>query len=95
MKWQTSKYGWLLGHVVFRLEPGKAFRAQYGSEFRCQARSFAGYVYQAAAAKGHKATVMVFDNLDHPVVLYAFYKPTDLMRPNLPAYPVVKVLRRG
>lgn len=94
MNVSNSKYAWLLAHVVHRLEPGKALRAQKGSEFMCEARSFAGYVYAAAAAKGYKATVCVFDSLEHPVVVYAFYRPNDLMRPNLAAYPIVKRMRR-
>jgi hypothetical protein len=94
VKWANSKYAWLLLHTETRLQPGRALRAQKGSEFQCEARSFANYVYAAAAYRGHKATVMVFDNLDHPVVVYAFYKANDLMRPNLPAYPIVKKMRK-
>ncbi len=94
MNLANGKYAWLLGHVVHRLDPGKAFRAQQGAEFMCLPQTFAGYVYQAASAQGHKATVAVFAQLQHPVVVYAFYRPSDLMRPNLPAYPIVRRLRR-
>jgi hypothetical protein len=93
VNWVNSKYGWLLANVG-ALEPGKAHQAQKGSHFTCEARSFAGYVYAAAAERGYKATVAVFERLPHPVVVFAFYRPTDLMRPNLAAYPVVKKLRK-
>jgi hypothetical protein len=89
MKWQTSKYGWLLGHVQV-LEPGTAYFARKGVEFTCLPESFRGYVYAAAAEQGWKASAMVFGY----GVAYAFYRPTDLMRPNLPAYPIVKKLRK-
>lgn len=94
MQWQNSKYGWLLGHVG-PLEPGVAYRAQRGNEFQCQAKSFTSYVYAAAAEKGYKATVAVFDHIKQPVVVFAFYRSTDLMRPNLAAYPIVKRMRKG
>jgi len=94
MKWQNSKYGWLLGNVQ-PLEPGKAYRAQRGSEFLCEAESFRGYVYAAAAERGYRASTVVFGrrDLEHPVVVYVFYKPDALMRPNLAAYPIVKRIR--
>lgn len=94
MNLTNGKYAWLLGHVELRLEPGKALRAQRGSEFMCLPETFAGYVYQAARQRGHRATVAIFAGLQHPVVVYAFYRPTDLMRPNLAAYPIVKRLRK-
>lgn len=88
MKWQTSKYGWLLGHVR-KLPAGEAYLAQKGAEFECLPESFAGYVYAAAAERGLKASCAVFG----AAVVYAFYRPNDLMRPNLPAYPIVKKMR--
>lgn len=92
MKWQTSKYGWLLGHVQ-TLPPGEAHLAQYGSQYQCLPQSFAAYVYAAAIERGYKATVAIIDRNSGSSVVYAFYRPTDYMRPNLPAYPIVKKMR--
>lgn len=92
MKWQTSKYGWLLGNVQ-RLEPGKAYRAQRGSEYQCLPETFRSYVYAAAKERGFNASTCVIDDPVHPVVVYVFYRPHDLMRPNLAAYPIVKKMK--
>jgi hypothetical protein len=89
VKWQNSKYGWLLGHVGV-LEPGRAHIAVKGADFECLPVSFAGYVYAAANERGYKASCAMFSG----AVVYAFYRPNDLMRPNLAAYPIVKKMRR-
>ncbi len=94
MNLANGKYRWILGNVDLQLLPGQAHVARQGIEFECLPQSFAGYVYQAARARGCSASCAVFGQLRHPVVVYAFYRPTDLMRPNLAAYPIVRRLRR-
>ena len=89
MRWQTSKYGWLLGHVQ-TLDPGKAHLSRKGVHSDCLPDSFRGYVYAAAAERGYKASAVVIGG----DVIYAFYRPTDLMRPNLVAYPIVKRMKK-
>lgn len=89
MKWQTSQYGWLLGHVR-TLDPGKAHLARKGVEFTCLPESFRGYVYAAASERGYKSSAVVLGDC----VVFAFYRPTDLMRPNLVAYPIVRKMRK-
>lgn len=80
-------------HFVYKLKPGEAHVAQQGAEFHCQPESFRGVVYGLAAQKGGgwRGTATVIGDL----VVYAFYKEGDYMRPNLPAYPIVKKLRSG
>lgn len=84
------KYAWLLTGIR-KLPPGEAFLANKGSEFDCAPGSFRGAVYRAAAEKGRgwKATTIVHGR----TVVYAFYQNRDYMRPNLPAYPIVKKIR--
>lgn len=85
-----SKYHHLI-HSVRKLKPGEAYLAQKGQDFDCQPESFRGVVYDLATTKGGGwvGTCTVFG----AVVVYAFYKRDDYMRPNLPAYPIVKKLR--
>jgi hypothetical protein len=81
-----KKYAHLV-HAVRKLKPGEAYIAAKGSEFDCQPESFRGVVYQLAAIKGGgwKGTASVVGSS----VIYCFYKDSDFMRPNLPAYPLV------
>lgn len=85
-----KKYAHLV-HAVRKLKPGEAYIATKGADFECQPESFRGVVYQLATEKGGqwKGTASV---VGHSVV-YCFYKETDYMRPNLPAYPLVLKLR--
>jgi hypothetical protein len=87
-----KKYAHLV-HSVRKLSPGEAYIATKGSEFECEPESFRGVVYQLAAEKGGhwKGTASVIGKS----VVYCFYKETDYMRPNLPAYPLVLKLRGG
>jgi hypothetical protein len=85
----NSKYVYLLGWVR-ELKPGEAHVAFRGEHYTCQSESFRGVVYQVAKEKGLAATVSVFTSC----VVFAFYQPTGYLRPNLPAYPIVKKMRR-
>lgn len=84
-----GRYKWVEGHVK-DLEPGHAYLARRGTEYVCESRSFAGVVYATAREKGWKATVVTGERW----VVFAFYRPDSYMRPNLPAYPIVKKMRR-
>lgn len=79
-----SKYWRLIGGVR-KLAPGEAYVEDVVGT---KPATFVSAVYAAAAAKGSgwHGTVKVVGNR----VVYAYYKRTDYMRPNLPAYPVVK-----
>ena len=85
-----SKYHYLV-QGVRKLEPGEAMLATQGADFTCAPESFRGVVYQAAETKGGgwRGTVCVIG----ATVVFAFYRDSDYMRPNLPAYPIVKKLR--
>lgn len=89
MKPQSKYYPMI--HAVRNLAPGDAYVAQKGVDFDCQPESFRGVVYDLAATKGGgwRGTSTVVRDL----VIYAFYRETDYMRPNLPAYPIVKKYR--
>lgn len=84
------KYSHLLVNVA-KLEPGAAYIASKGDDFNCEPESFRGVVYQLAQKKGYgwHGTSCVIGRS----VVYAFYKGTDYMKPNLSAYPIVKKLR--
>lgn len=89
----NSKYAWLAGWVQ-KLKAGEALVASRShtdteGSFTCTPQSFAGVVYAMAATKGWKATVATTTSQ----VAFAFYKPNDYMKPNMPAYPVVKKMR--
>jgi hypothetical protein len=86
----NSKYRYLMANVV-KLKPGEAYIASHGEQFDCEPESFRGIVYMLAESKGGgwKGTVCVIGKN----VVYAFYRDSDYMRPNLPAYPIVKKLR--
>jgi len=73
---------------VRKLKPGQAYIATQGEDFDCAPTSFQHVVYGLAqkAGNGWKATTTVVGQN----VIYAFYKGSDFMRPNLAAYPVVK-----
>jgi hypothetical protein len=90
MNLSNSKYQ-ALGRNVAKLKAGQAYLAEAGVDFTCTPQSFAGVVYQLANAKGGdwKGTATVFGRY----VVYAFYRGSDFMRPNLSAYPVVQRMR--
>jgi len=93
LKFEKSKYNWALGWVS-KLPAGQACLAvrdhtEKEGTFTCEPRSFAKIVYQAAQAKGWKASVAVFEDR----VVFAFYKPYSFSRPNLLAYPIVRKLK--
>lgn len=84
-----SKYYYLT--KMTKLKPGEAFHAEQGHDFTCQPESFRNLLYQAASTRGggwHVSAVVV-----GKTVLWAPYKASDYLRPNLPAYPLVKKLR--
>lgn len=85
-----SKYHHLI-HNVRKLPNGSAFAASKGVDFTCSPDSFRGVVYDLASTKGGEwvGTCTVIGG----TVVYAFYKRSDYMRPNLPAYPIVKKLK--
>lgn len=86
----NSKYQYLV-RGMNRLEPGKAFHAQQGHDFTCKPESFRNMLYQAASTRGggwHVSAVVVGQT-----VVWACYQSRDYMRPNLPAYPIVKALK--
>jgi hypothetical protein len=85
-----SKYDHLRMNVA-KLRPGEAFIASQGEEFSCEPVSFQGVIYRLALQKGGgwKATTVIIGQ----DVVYAFYRMSDYLRPNLPAYPIVKKLR--
>jgi hypothetical protein len=84
-----SRYKWLGKWAARELKPGVAFQAFRGKDYECLSISFAGQVYAAAYALGLKATCSVFEDC----VVFAFYHPDAFMRPNMPAYPVVRKMR--
>lgn len=85
-----KKYAHLV-HAVRKLKAGEAYVATQGADFQCQPESFRGVVYQLASEKGGgwRGTASVIGDS----VVYTFYKNTDYMRPNLPAYPLVLRLK--
>jgi len=85
-----SQYSWLL-KWGFQLKAGVAHQATRHVNYTCQPRSFANVVYQAGRARGLKATCAVFEEIG--VVVFCFYRPDALTRPNLPAYPIVRKMR--
>lgn len=87
---KNSQYAWLL-QWGFSLKAGEAHKAVRYVDYQCMPHSFAGVVYHAARTRGLRATTAVFPQLG--VVVFCFYKPDALMRPNLAAYPVVRSLR--
>lgn len=84
----NSKYAYLLGWVRV-LKPGEAHIALKGEHYTCESESFRGVVYTVAKERNLAATVSVFASC----VVFAFYKPNNFMRPNLPAYPIIKKMR--
>jgi hypothetical protein len=89
MNLDKSKYKWLGRRATRELKPGVAHLAIRGTDFECEPASFAGQVYQAAYALDLKASCAVFSDR----VVFAFYRGDDFVRPNLPAYPVVRKMR--
>lgn len=85
-----SKYHYLI-HNVRKLAAGEAFIAHKGQDFECQPESFRAVVYSLAATKG--GGWLATSTVLRDCVVYAFYKRGDYMRPNLPAYPIVKKMR--
>lgn len=87
---ENSKYAWLR-NWGFRLKVGVAHKATRFIDYQCETRSFAGVLYRAAAARGLKATIAVFEK--QGCVVFTFYKPDGLVRPNMAAYPIVQAMR--
>ena len=85
-----SKYDHLVRGIA-KLKPGEAFFAQKGGMFTCQPETFRTVLYQVAKTAGKEWRVTSVVIGEH--VVWAFYKCNDYMKPNLPAYPVVKKLR--
>lgn len=83
-----SKYNWMLT-MQLELEPGVAHLATRGVQFTCTPESFTQVIYGVARQRGFAATVATFDTC----VVYAFYRRSSYLRPNLQAYPVVKKMR--
>jgi hypothetical protein len=86
-----SKYHHLV-HGVRKLNPGEVYIASYPADFTCKPESFQKVVYDLAATKGGgwqgTSTIVGVS------VVYAFFKRSDYMRPNLPACPVVVKMQR-
>ena len=74
-----------------KLKPGEVYIATQSVDFNCKPDSFRSVVYELAATKGGDwcgtATVVGTS------VVYAFFKRSDYMRPNLPAAPIVLKLK--
>lgn len=87
---EGSKYAYLVKGVR-KLGPGEAMLATQYDDFTCTPETFRSVLYQAATTKGGewRATSVIIGTS----VVFAFYKIGDYMRPNLPAYPLVKKLR--
>lgn len=90
---RNSKYNWLITWGIRPTKPGVAHLARKGLDFTCEAASFAGIVYKAAAAMGMKATLAVFTDVYPHQVVFTFYRPDAMQLPNLKAYGIVKSLR--
>jgi hypothetical protein len=73
---------------VQKLKPGEAFVAHQGVDFDIQPESFRTVLYHVTKEKG--GGWVVTTKVIGRRVVYAYYRRTDYMRPNLPAYPVVK-----
>jgi hypothetical protein len=87
----ASKYDPLRVNVT-KLNAGEAYVATYPDDFTCKPESFQNVVHLLAAQKGNgwkATTVCIYPR----TVVYAFFKNTDYMKPNLAAHPVVKKLR--
>lgn len=76
---------------IQKLNPGEAFVAEKGVDFDCEPESFRGALYRITQEKGGNwvATTSIIGKR----VVYAYYRRTDYMRPNLPAYPIVRKLK--
>jgi hypothetical protein len=85
-----SKYQYLVRGMT-KLKPGEAFHAEKGHDFTCQPESFRNVLYQAASTAGHgwHVSAVIVGN----TVVWACWKASDYMRPNLPAYPIVKRMK--
>jgi hypothetical protein len=90
--WSKSKYyGWVKAWSARPLEPGVAYEAIQQKHFTCTPAGFGSQMYTLARSIDLAATVSVFDDR----VIFTFYDPTLPLRPNMPAYPVVKRLRKA
>lgn len=78
---------------IHKTTPGTAFVAEAGTDFDCLPESFRAVLYRITAEKG--TTWRVTTLVRGRRVVYAYYRTTDYMRPNLPAYPVVKAIEEG
>ena len=85
-----SKYSYLV-QGVRKLKPGEAMMSTKDHDFTCTPETFRAVLYNAARTKGSQwhATSLIIGTS----VVYAFYQSGDYMRPNLPAYPIVKKMR--
>lgn len=85
-----SKYAYLVRGMT-KLKPGEAFHAEKGHDFTCLPETFRNLLYQAAkqAGNGWKVSAVISDE----TVVWVCWKHKDYLRPNLPAYPLVKKLR--
>ena len=84
---EIGRYAWLVAGL-HELEPGVAHIAKRGKDFTCLPLSFANAVRNAATQMGFKATISVFANTGE--VVFAYFYPDSLVRPNMEAYPVVR-----
>ena len=80
-----SKYSWML-NMILQLPAGQTHIAHKGVQYDCESESFGGVVYQVARQRGLAATIVTTDK----AVAYNFFKPTDYLKPNLRALPVVQ-----
>jgi hypothetical protein len=78
---------------IQKTKPGEAFVAEQGVDFTCLPESFRAVLYGITKEKGGDWVVTTL--VRGRRVVYAYYRRTDYMRPNLPAYPVVKAIEEG
>lgn len=87
--WIRSRYSKVVPRLQRELKPGVAFLAIQWVDFDCTPMSFASQMCTLARDHGMRATCAVFTDR----VVYVFYHPESFLRPNLPAYAVVKKMR--
>lgn len=83
-----SMYDW--ERWMRKLPEGRAWMVTRHLDYKCESRSFAGYVYRVARERGLRATVHTLDDY----VLFCFYDPTSYWKPNMPALKDVKKIRK-
>lgn len=72
------------------LPDGKVWMVTRFVDYKCESRSFASQIYNEARRRGMKVTVTVFESY----VLFAFFRADSLWKPNMPALPQVKKIRK-